>query len=77
MCDGEVRPDALGRAHGARPGWWADAVAVLAPMQADGLVEVRGGLVRLTARGAPLARVVAAAFDQYLAGSHARHSVAV
>jgi oxygen-independent coproporphyrinogen-3 oxidase len=46
-------------------------------MRADGIVDVRGGRVRLTERGAPLARIVASAFDQYLPRSRARHSVAV
>jgi oxygen-independent coproporphyrinogen-3 oxidase len=46
-------------------------------MADDGLVDLRGGRVAITDRGRPLARVVAAAFDAWLAESRARHSVAV
>jgi oxygen-independent coproporphyrinogen-3 oxidase len=77
MCDGAVDADALGAEFGAAPGWWADARAALAPMVADGLVEIEGGVVRMTDRGAPVIRVAASAFDAYLAQSEARHSAAV
>ncbi|MGH2342953.1 oxygen-independent coproporphyrinogen III oxidase [Segnochrobactraceae bacterium EtOH-i3] len=43
----------------------------------DGIAEVTGPEVRVTPRGRPVARVVAAAFDAYLATGKARHSVAV
>lgn len=43
----------------------------------DGIAEVAGGRVTVTPRGRPVARVVAAAFDAYLATGKARHSVAV
>ena len=66
-----------GGAHGAAPSWWRDSIVLLAPMQAAGIVEVAGSTVRLTRRGAPLARIVASAFDAYLRTSVARHSVAV
>ena len=35
------------------------------------------GRIALTERGRPLVRIVAAAFDRYLAKAQARHSVAV
>jgi oxygen-independent coproporphyrinogen-3 oxidase len=77
MCDGLVDADAIGAEFGAAPGWWAGARAALSPMVADGLVEIDGGVVRMTARGAPVIRVAASAFDAYLAQSEARHSAAV
>jgi oxygen-independent coproporphyrinogen-3 oxidase len=77
MCDGHVDPDALGARFGKAPGWWAEAREGLREMERDGLVQCGAGGVRLTAKGAPLARVVAAAFDAYLAASKARHSMAL
>ncbi|MDU8942096.1 oxygen-independent coproporphyrinogen III oxidase [Ovoidimarina sediminis] len=77
MCDGAADPDALGRNFGARPGWWADAAERLEDLAADGLVQVGDSGITLTKRGAPLARVVAAAFDSYLPAGTARHSAAL
>ena len=77
MCDGTVDPDAIGRRFGAKPGWWADAAARLEDLAADGLVKMTGTGIALTDRGAPLARVVAAAFDSYLPTGTARHSAAL
>jgi oxygen-independent coproporphyrinogen-3 oxidase len=77
MCDGQVDADSLGQQFGAPIGWWHDAAAELAQMQADGLLTVTGGLIRMTALGRPLVRIAAAAFDAYLPGSTARHSAAV
>ncbi|RVT85585.1 oxygen-independent coproporphyrinogen III oxidase [Rhodobacteraceae bacterium CCMM004] len=77
MCDGRADPDAIGRGFGAAPGWWRAAREQLAPMAADGLVEVGAHGVALTDRGRPLARLAAAAFDAYLDTGAARHSVAL
>ena len=77
MCDGAVDLDAMGQSFGRDPQWWAEERARLRDMAADGLVEVSRSGLRLTERGAPLARVVAAVFDTYLATGVARHSVAV
>jgi oxygen-independent coproporphyrinogen-3 oxidase len=49
----------------------------LAPLIADGLVELKSGRLRLTARGAPFRRIVAAMFDAYLQQDSQRHSRAV
>jgi oxygen-independent coproporphyrinogen-3 oxidase len=46
-------------------------------MAEDGLVELAGPTVRITERGRPLIRSVAAVFDGYLASAPARHSRAV
>jgi oxygen-independent coproporphyrinogen-3 oxidase len=49
----------------------------LRPFVAAGLVRIDGRRVAVEESGRPYLRLVAAAFDSYLAQSHARHSVAV
>ncbi|TVR97501.1 MAG: oxygen-independent coproporphyrinogen III oxidase [Rhodospirillales bacterium] len=49
----------------------------LGPLQADGLVTVDGNRIAVTEAGRPFVRLVAAAFDAYLASGQARHSRAV
>jgi oxygen-independent coproporphyrinogen-3 oxidase len=49
----------------------------LASMETAGLVEVTGSHIRITAKGRPLMRTVAAVFDRYLETGGARHSHAV
>jgi oxygen-independent coproporphyrinogen-3 oxidase len=77
MCDGRVEPDAIGECFGASRGWWSEARSRLSEMARDGLVEIGHQEVRVTERGAPLARLVAACFDTYLPASKAQHSVAL
>ncbi len=77
MCHGDVDLDEVGARHGAHANWWAGASVEIVRMAADGLLLRRGARITLTGAGKPLARVVAAAFDQYLAKGTARHSVAV
>jgi oxygen-independent coproporphyrinogen-3 oxidase len=77
MCDFAVDADEATRRFGRDDGWLSDSFAALSAMAEDGLVDLRGGRVAITDRGRPLARVVAAAFDAWLAESRARHSVAV
>ncbi len=77
MCDGAVDLDEAGRRHGREPGWCADALPELEALQADGLLTLEDGRLRLSERGRPLVRVAAAAFDTYLSRARARHSVAV
>jgi len=68
MCHGEVDLQALCAAHGVQPeAYFADALAALAPLQADGLAEVAQGRVRATVQGRPLLRLLAMCFDRYLA----------
>jgi oxygen-independent coproporphyrinogen-3 oxidase len=69
MCHGEVRApeyeDAFGRAFGAA---YADELASLAPLKADGLVALDAdGSLKVTPAGRLLVRNVAMAFDAYLA----------
>jgi oxygen-independent coproporphyrinogen-3 oxidase len=49
----------------------------LAPLAREGIVEVDGRRIAVTHSGRPFVRLVAAAFDAYLAHGKARHSVAV
>ena len=54
-----------------------DALAALQPLERDGLVVAAGTRITVTAAGKPFVRLVAAAFDAYLARGTARHSRAV
>ncbi len=64
-------------------GWPEDALdaglAACRPFAEDGLAEISGRRLRITERGRPAMRVVAAAFDGYLAkqADRPRHAVAV
>jgi oxygen-independent coproporphyrinogen-3 oxidase len=44
---------------------FSDELALLRPLVADGLVEVRSGVISATSDGKPLIRLVAAAFDEF------------
>lgn len=77
MCDLAVDLDRVARGFGATASTFAAEKSALAPFVRDGLVELDGDHVRLTAIGRPLMRSVAAVFDRHLAASAARHSRAV
>jgi oxygen-independent coproporphyrinogen-3 oxidase len=68
MCDLAVDLDGFGGAK---------EQAVLETMAHDGLVELRGNTIRVTERGRPLVRNVAAVFDTYLDPEGSRHSRAI
>lgn len=75
MCGYEADLTALAAAG---PGeTFAAERAALATMAADGLVELKDGLLQITERGRPWMRTVAAVFDRYLETGQARHSRAV
>lgn len=63
--------------HGLDASIFADVQNALTEMKADGVVEQNETTVTVTAAGRRYVRVVAAAFDTYLASQQARHSVAV
>lgn len=70
MCTGEVDMAGVEADHGIEfPRYFADALERLAPLAADGLVEVRGTRIRATASGRLLLRVIAMCFDRYLESS--------
>ncbi len=75
MCDFSVDLGALGAE--CEHGWQAE-VDALAPLAVEGLVRLDGSRrLCVTDKGRPFVRLVAAAFDAYLAKARARHSVAV
>ncbi|MEN5263744.1 oxygen-independent coproporphyrinogen III oxidase [Stenotrophomonas sp. TWI587] len=68
MCQGEVDGAAVAARHGVDfEHYFADALPALAALQADGLAEYEGGVVRASAHGRPLLRLLAMCFDRYLA----------
>jgi oxygen-independent coproporphyrinogen-3 oxidase len=77
MCRGELDCAALAAEHGAPADWARDDLARLAPLEADGVVSVAGGRVRLAPWAQPLARVVASAFDARLGDGPGRHAASV
>jgi oxygen-independent coproporphyrinogen III oxidase len=77
MCNGTVDLAEAGHAFGFPDAWCAGERVALAALERDGLLSCTKGVVRLTAEGWKLARIVAAVFDTYLNGTAARHSVAV
>jgi oxygen-independent coproporphyrinogen-3 oxidase len=76
MCGLEVDLAAAAAAHGIDEPF-ADELARLATMAANGAVELEGTWVRISERGRPWMRTVAAVFDRYLDSGIARHSRAV
>jgi oxygen-independent coproporphyrinogen-3 oxidase len=78
MCDMAVDLDAVSEIAGsAEAHHWDDELEKVAALRSEGLVTIDGSRIRLTEKGRPLARLVASAFDSYLAKGQARHSVAV
>ncbi len=77
MCDRTVDLEALQREQGYLPDHLADCVARLEEPARDGLVAIDGHRIRVTDRGWPFMRNVAAAFDAYLAPDEMRHARAV
>lgn len=77
MCAGAVDLSAAAARFGAPADAFAEAESELRMLEADGVIVRDGTHIRVTEAGAPYVRVVAAAFDAYLPGRAARHSVAV
>ncbi len=67
MCNGKVNTQALARRYGIDfDSYFALELRGLWPLQQDRLVDYRDGLIRATARGRPLLRLIAMCFDRYL-----------
>lgn len=67
MCRGVVDVGEIERVHGVRfAEVFADALALLAPLQADGIVDVSPTRISATPRGRGLLRAIAQCFDAYL-----------
>jgi oxygen-independent coproporphyrinogen-3 oxidase len=72
MCDFEVDLDAI-----APHSDFSEEFSLLAPIQWDGLVEIKGRKLFVTGAGRAVVRVVAAAFDRYRRSPSAQFSRAV
>lgn len=77
MCDLSVDLDEVAARHGASADSFENSRAALDELRNAGIVDLAGPVVRVRPEARPLARVVAAAFDSYLAAGRGRHSVAV
>src|SRR5690606_31378196 len=67
MCRGEIGVGSIERRFGIDfADHFADALARLDALREDGLVEVEAALIRATARGRLLLRIIAMCFDAYL-----------
>jgi oxygen-independent coproporphyrinogen III oxidase len=78
MCDMAVDLEAIAESAGTDIDRnFSDALASLKPLADNGSLRIDGGRIQITDKGRPFARIVASAFDSYLAGSQARHSPAV
>jgi oxygen-independent coproporphyrinogen-3 oxidase len=77
MCDLSVDLDSVTARHRTDMGAIVDALPALQELVREGIATFSGQRVGIAAGARPLARLVAAAFDTYLAAGRARHSVAV
>jgi oxygen-independent coproporphyrinogen-3 oxidase len=77
MCDLEIDLDQVCAQYGADAAQFDGELAMLAPMEQDGLAIVRGRRITVTDEGRTLVRAVGAAFDRYLKRGEQRHSKAV
>lgn len=77
MCDMSVDLDAINAPDSAQEVDLSPELNSLLPLARDGIVRIAGRKVTMTEQGRPFVRLVAAAFDAYLASSRARHSIAV
>jgi oxygen-independent coproporphyrinogen-3 oxidase len=77
MCDFAVDLDTIGDAGTVTSSGFDAEISALTPLAAERLVELEGKRITITEEGRPFVRLVAAAFDAYLAKARARHSVAV
>ena len=77
MCDLQADLNAIASRNNRSPAIFGDALKTLAPMADDGIVAVNGGKITISPEWRSAARVVCAAFDQYLPRQNARHSVSI
>ena len=70
MCQGEIPINALERRYDIHfATYFANELAALQPLEADGLVQISPSLIKSTSQGRLLLRNIAMCFDQYLAQS--------
>jgi oxygen-independent coproporphyrinogen-3 oxidase len=77
MCDLSIDLAAVVDDAGVGRDYFAQELERLAPFRRDGLVDVEGYRIRVSEKGRPFVRVLAAVFDVYLQEKPARHSLAV
>ena len=77
MCDFAASRQGLRERFGSLAGAVLKEMQLVVSSDRDGLVEFDGDLFRVTARGRPFVRSIAAAFDSYLQVGGARYSLAV
>ena len=71
-CTMEVDLRALGQRFGVdAERWFTDEIALLGPLETDGLVELSPGTIRVTELGRLFVRNVCMVFDRYLEGDPA------
>jgi oxygen-independent coproporphyrinogen-3 oxidase len=77
MCDLRVDVPDLLRRFGFAADWLDDEMMVLRPLEADGLLRLRDGVITISNSARNLVRLVVSAFDAYLDRSAGRHAAAV
>jgi oxygen-independent coproporphyrinogen-3 oxidase len=77
MCDFSVDLAEVCAAHDRPLADLDEAFARLAPMQADGIVQLHGSTVEATRTGRDFVRSICTAFDMHLERGAARHSAGV
>jgi oxygen-independent coproporphyrinogen III oxidase len=77
LCDFQIDLGMIDGATTESADRFAPEIEALAPLEREGLVEREGNRIRVMPKGRPFVRLVAAAFDSYLAAGKARHSAAV
>jgi oxygen-independent coproporphyrinogen III oxidase len=67
MCSGQIDCSRVARRHDIDfDEYFADALAQIAPLEEDGLVEASAGRIVATSRGRLMLRIIAMCFDRYL-----------
>ncbi|MHA1597886.1 MAG: coproporphyrinogen III oxidase, partial [Alphaproteobacteria bacterium] len=77
MCDLAVDVDDVCARHDTDASHFTATLEKLSGMAADGIISIDGNRIEVNEIGRPFVRLVAAAFDAYLAEGKARHSRAV
>lgn len=77
MCDLHLDVAALCEQHGVEDSRLDFVFERLSDPLNDGLMTLNDRTIQVTDAGRPLVRVIAAAFDEYLAHAKARHSIAI
>ena len=77
MCDMAVDLPAAKQGDFDATNDFAEALDLLRPLEDDGSLVIEGQHIKITEKGRPYVRLVASAFDAYLAHGAARHSPAV